>query len=29
MRMEIEFYFRFVRKPKNKKVTVVVENDEQ
>ncbi len=25
--MEIEFYFRFKRKPKNKKVTVVV--DEQ
>ena len=30
--MEIEFYFKFVRKPKTKKVTVVVEetsNDEQ
>jgi hypothetical protein len=25
-RMEIEFYFRFIRKPKTKKVTVVVED---
>ena len=25
--MEIEFYFKFVRKPKNKKVTVVLEDE--
>ena len=25
--MEIEFYFKFVRKPKNKKVTLVVEDE--
>ena len=26
--MEIEFHFRFVRKPKTKKVTLVVESEE-
>ena len=26
--MEIEFYFKFVRKPKNKKVTVVLEDEQ-
>jgi len=26
--MEIEFYFRFVRKPRNKKVTVVLEDEQ-
>lgn len=28
LRMEIEFHFKFVRKPKTKKVTLVVESEE-
>ena len=29
IRMEIEFYFKFVRKPKHKKVVLIAEEDEE